>query len=111
MDDATSMPATGLLDVEPEVQHVAVLDDVVFPLHPKHARRPAARLALVRDEIRVRHHLRPDEAALEVGVDDRRGLRRLPAALDRPGADLLRARGEVADEPEDGVALADHLLA
>src|SRR5512147_2149967 len=98
------------LDVEAEVQHVAVLDDVVLALDAEHAGGAAARLTLVRDEVGVRHHLGADEAALEIGVDDRRRLRRLPAALDRPGAYFLRTGGEVAHEPEDGVALADHLL-
>ena len=52
------------------------------------------------DEVVVRDDLGLDEAALEVGVDDARGLRRGGALLDLPGVDLLGPRRQVGLQPE-----------
>src|SRR5690606_38314475 len=48
-----------------------------------------------------------DEPPLEVAVDLAGGLRRARALADGPGADLLLARGEEADQVEEPVAGAD----
>src|SRR5205085_881301 len=97
-------------DVEPEMHHVSIRNDVIFPFHTKHTRRPRARFAFVRNVIAERDDLCANEAFLEVRVNDRRGLRRFPPALDGPRADFFRSGGKVADEPEHAVALVDHLL-
>src|SRR6187551_2038174 len=62
-------------DVEQEVQHVAVLDDVLLAFLAQPARRCGTGLALVLDEVVVADRLGADEAALEVGVDHPGGLR------------------------------------
>ncbi len=43
-------------------------------------------------------------------MDDARGLRGLPARLDRPRADFLHARGEVGRKPEETVCGGDELI-
>ena len=59
-------------------------------------------------EVLDREALRADEAPLEVAVDDARGLRGGVAPMDRPGADLLGAGGEVALQAEQRVGRAGH---
>ena len=51
-----------------------------------------------------------DEALFEVGVDDTRRLRRLPALVDGPGARLLRAGGEVGLQAQRVEADAGELV-
>ena len=99
------------LDVELELDDVAVLDDVLLPL-----------LAVLAEGLEVGHRglaaavllevvegaeLGLDEAALEVGVDGAGGLGREGAVVDVPGADLLLAGGEEVDEVELLVAALD----
>ena len=64
------------LVAEEEVQHVAVLHPVglAFRSHPAGLFRPL--LAAEADEVVVGDGLGPDEAALEIAVDDAGGLRR-----------------------------------
>src|SRR5438552_2780875 len=102
--------ATGRLDVEPEVHHVAVLDDVLaaFEAHLPVLFRTL--LALAGDEVRIRDHLGADEPLLEIGVDHAGGLRRGVAVVDRPCADLLRSGGEVRFESKELVAGMDHAV-
>ena len=61
-------------------------------------------LAPERDEVVGAHHLGPDEAALEVGVDGARGLGGARPGPDGRGAALVLAHGEEGDEPERAVA-------
>src|SRR5690348_9382902 len=56
-------------DVEPEVDHVAVLDHVLLALQPPLARVLCSLLAVAAHEILVGDHFRADEALLEIGVD------------------------------------------
>src|SRR3546814_2574797 len=86
--------------VEAEVEDVAVLDDVLLALRPHLAGFLGAVLAAAADEVLVGDGLGADEAALEVGVDDAGGLRRLAVAPDGPGARFLRANGEEGDQVE-----------
>ena len=61
-------------------------------------------------EIVVMHHAGPDEAPLKVGVDLAGRLRGLSAAADGPGAALLLAVGEKADQAQQGVAGLDEVV-
>src|SRR5438034_9270093 len=105
---SSSIP--GSLDVEAEVDHVAVAHHVVLALEAQLARLLGALLAAVRNEIIVRRHLGANEAALEIGVDHARGLRRSRTGRDGPGADLLRSRREVGLQAEQVVRGADHAI-
>src|SRR5688572_17016972 len=91
---------TDVSHVEAEQQHVAVVHDVILALLPHHALLLHPLPATVRDEVGVARRLGLDEAALEVGVDDPRRLRRGVAAVNGPGAHLLFAGREVGLEPE-----------
>jgi hypothetical protein len=75
----------------PDVHNVSVLDDVFLAFQPQ----LAFGLRLVHpaqaDEIVVVHHLRPDEAALQVGVDLARGFLRGRAAARFPGSYFILA--------------------
>src|SRR5205085_3770695 len=104
---ATWAKAARRLDVEQEVQHVAVLDDVLLAFGAHSAGLPGALLAPERDEVVERDRLGADEAALEVGVDDAGGLRRRVADVDRPGAHFLGAGGEVGLQAEQRERGAD----
>src|SRR5690348_14348906 len=95
------------LHSELEVEDVAVLDDVLLPLLPESAGVAGGGVRPQLDELVVRDRLGPDEASLEVAVDDTRGDRRRVADADRPGADLLLAGGEVGPETEELVRRAD----
>src|SRR5687767_6924801 len=83
--EGAARPAYGS-HVEAEEQDVAVLDHVLLALG---AHQPLLAGGLHRaglHEVVPRHRLRADEAALEVGVDDARRLRRLRADRDLPRA-------------------------
>src|SRR5882762_9228086 len=97
-------------DVEPEVHYVAVAHDVVLSFQPQLARFFRALLASARDVVAVRDHLGADKAALEVGVDDARRLRRGGADLHGPRAHFLRPGGEEGLEPEQRVTGADQAI-
>src|SRR5262249_27870054 len=98
------------LDIEPVMHDIAVVDNVLpaFEPHPSGFLRPV--LPAVPDVIVERDHLGADEAALEVGVDDARGLRRRGADAYRPRADLLLACGEERLESEEREAGMDHAI-
>src|SRR5437870_3088682 len=102
------MTVPELLYVETDVEHVALADDVVTALDAEQAPRlglvPAARI----DQVLVPDDLRPDEPALEVGVDDAGGLRGGGAPADLPGPGLVLAGGQERDEVERAVARRDH---
>src|SRR5690606_4706994 len=98
------------LHVEPEVDHVAVLDDVLLPLDAQLALLAQRRLRAGLHPILPGGDLGPDEAPLEVGVDHAGGARRLPSGADGPGAGLLRTDGEEGAQAEELVARADELV-
>src|SRR6478735_4191074 len=88
------------LDVEADVEHVAVGDDVGLSLE---ALRPALRRLGVRagvEEIPGRDHLAADEPARDVRVDRRCRVERGLAVAERPRARLLLARGEERNQAE-----------
>src|ERR1017187_744229 len=90
------------LDIEAEVDDVAVLDDVVPPLQPLATLLADGEIRPGRDQLLGPDHLSADEATGKVGVDDAGGLQGGAAALQRPGAHLLlpgREEGEQVEEP------------
>src|SRR5690554_6552626 len=88
------------LDVEAELDHVAVAHDVVLALHAGLAGGAHRRNRASLDEVLEADDLGLDELFLEVRVDDARGLRSRPPLLDGPGSRLLGARREVGLQPQ-----------
>src|ERR1041385_703519 len=88
------------LHIKLKQQHVAVLDHVFLAFHAVEALfagggdRAAVHQVVVGDGFGL------DEAALEIAVNDAGGLWRRVAGVDRPGADLLFAGGEVGAQAE-----------
>src|SRR5690348_2441908 len=106
-------PNTALwcyLDVEAEVHHVAVLHDVVLALEAHLARFLRLHLAAEPHVVVVRDDFGTNEALLEVGVDDARGLRRGRALAHGPRAHFLRARREVGLQAEQRERRADEAI-
>src|SRR6185503_3979988 len=97
-------------DVEPEMNHVAFLDDIGLALEPELAGLARALFAAPRDVLVVADDLGADEAALEVGVDRTGGLRRRRVALRRPDAHLFRAGRVERLESQQLVRRADHAI-
>src|SRR5262245_63074560 len=107
---ASAAHAGAQLHVEPDVQHVAVADDVGLALE---ALLPAARRFRVRarlDQVVPVDHLAADEAPGDVGVNRAGCVERRLAVAQRPGARLLLAGGEERDEVERVTEPADDLL-
>src|SRR5262249_3808652 len=93
-------------DVEAEMRGVAVAHHGVLAFDVQLGGGAAGGLAAELHEVLPPDDLGLDEAALEVGVDGARRLRRLGPLHDGPGAHFGLARGEERDEPEEIVARA-----
>src|SRR6476646_5231062 len=100
----------GHLDVEADVEHVAVFDDVGLALETLpaalHDLGTGARL----DQITPADHLATDEPARDVRMDRRRRIERGLAATQRPGARLVLGSREERDQI-DGLEEAPRDLA
>src|SRR5438132_4949876 len=96
--------------INPEMHHVAVGDDIFLAFQSQLAGVAGAGFAVQRDVIGIGDGFGPDKALFEIGMNHagRRG--RLGAAMDGPGAGLLRAHGEIGDEIEQLVAGADQAV-
>src|SRR5438105_10410127 len=94
---------TSASDIEAEMNDVAVGDGVFLAFEARLTGLLALRLAAVADEIVVGDDLGADESLLDVAVDLAGGLLRDGAAPDRPGADLVFARGQEAHQVEQPV--------
>src|SRR4051794_7587196 len=99
-DDRARINLPGQLHIKPELDHVAVLHDVVLALHARLAARPGLGDASGIHQVVEGDDLGLDEALLEVGVDDAGRLRSLRALADGPGARLFRACRQVGLEAE-----------
>ncbi len=98
------------LSRKPEMHHVAVGDDVFLAFQPQLAGIARTGFAGILHVVVVGDRLGADEAALEVGVDHARGLRRLGAFRDRPGTRLLRPHREIRHEVQEVVAGANETI-
>jgi hypothetical protein len=88
------------------VGDVAVFHDVTFAFGAELSGGFDGGFGLVLPEVRQRVNLGADEAALEVGVDDARRLRRCGADRNFPGTDLLGAGGEKRVQAQELLRLA-----
>lgn len=70
------------------------MDDVLLALHAQAARLLRLRPRSELEQLPPPDHLGPDEAALQIGVDDPGALGRPRAGMERPGTRLLLTGGE-----------------
>src|SRR6266446_5570382 len=97
-------------NIEPKVHHIPVSNDVILSLQPQLPRFFRALLAFAGDVVRIGNDFGADEAALEVGVDRPRGLRRRGADGYSPGAHFLRSGGEEGLQAEQRVPGTDQAV-
>src|SRR5207248_3204896 len=95
--------------IEEEVHHVAVVHHVFLAFDAQEALGARRGLRPLREKLVPPDHLGPDESALEIRVDDARGLRRPGSLADDPGAAFVLAGGEVALQSEEVEARPDQL--
>ena len=92
-------------DVEQELDHVAILYDVLLALGALQALGlDSGIIEVVGFQVAIADDAGADEAALEVAVDLTGSLRSLGALADGPGAALLFAVGQEGDEAQQVVA-------
>ena len=99
-----------ILHVEAEIDHVAILDDVLLALAAQQSLFLCRRDAAAADHVVEIDRFGADEAALDVGVNFARGLRGLGAVFDGPGAALVLAVGQERDEAEQRVGALDQAV-
>src|SRR5581483_386574 len=92
------------------MEDVAVLHYVILAFQSELAGVARTGFAGEGDVIVISDGLGADEALLEIGVDDARGLRGAGALGYRPGARLLGAGGEIGDEAKELVAFPDEAV-
>ena len=99
----------SLAYIKSKFHHIAWLHDIGFAFGADLAGFARFGFGACCHEVIIIHHLRRNEASLEVGVDDSGGLGCRPALVDRPGVHFLGARGEVALQAERIVRCPDQL--
>src|SRR4029077_9049950 len=100
----------GHLDVEADIEHVAVLDDVGLAFEPLPAELHDLGTGTRFDQIAPPDHLATDEPARDVRVDRRRGIERGLSATQRPRTGLVLGSREERDQI-DGLEEAPRDLA
>ena len=108
--DREDQTARGYLDVETEIDDVAVLHDVFFAFETGEAFFAGGLAAAAGDQIIVANDLGTDKAAFDVGVDLAGCLRCLGADRDGPGTDLFFTGGQERHQPEHVVGGLDQLI-
>src|SRR5690554_4546791 len=98
------------LHVEPEMDNVAIFDDVFLAFQTPLAGILGAGFALVLHEIIVADDFGADESPLEIGVNYGGGLGGSGADFHGPGADFLNTGGEVGLQAQQAVAGPDHAV-
>src|SRR6187399_2471362 len=95
------------LNIEAEQHDISVAHDVLLAFRPDDALFLRAFPAARAHELIVAHRLTANEAALEIGVNHTRCLRRGVTLMDGPRADFLLARREVRLQSHQVVAGAN----
>ena len=98
-------------DVEPYVQRISVLHDIVPPLESQAPHLARGRQGSCRVQIVEPHHLCPYEPLGHVSMDLACSVERRLTSLQRPGTHLVPAgRGEEGDQVEERVSRRDKAL-
>src|SRR5699024_1455023 len=88
------------LDRKPKLDHVAILHDVVFTLHPGLALGTRFSDRAGFNQVVKRDHFSFNETFFEVSVNHTGSLRSLPPLTNRPRTSLFRASCEISLQPE-----------
>src|SRR5438874_11377316 len=94
-------------DVEAEERDIAVLHYILAAFEPHLSAFSSGGVRSRRDEVIVGDDLRLDEPALDVAVDDARGLRCPGPLANRPGPHLRIAGGQKGHEVQQAVGGVD----
>ncbi len=86
---------SAILDVKPEVHHVAFLNNVLLAFQPPFAGFTRSGFPPSGQIVGIGDHFSANEAALEIAVNHSRRLRRGGADPHRPGPHFLGAGGKV----------------
>src|ERR1700722_18583899 len=97
-------------DIESEMHDIAFAHDVFLAFKTHLAGVARARLAFASNVISKANDLGPDEAVLEIRMDDTGGLRRGGPRTDSPGANLLGTRGEIGLQAKQSVGGANDAI-
>src|SRR5215470_17904101 len=98
-------------DIEPEVDHVAVLDHIVLALQAQLTLFAAGGQAAALHQIFEADYLCPDEPALDIRMDFAGGLLGMCTLRDGPGAAFVLARSQKTDQIKQTISRADEAVA
>src|SRR5438874_5927474 len=103
----TKKSQNGLLHVELEQDHVAVLDDVFPSFHSVQSFLTGGGNGTAPDQVVVGNGLGLDKAAFKIAVNRAGGSWRGVTRVNRPGADFLLAGGEKSAQAEQMIGAAN----
>ena len=105
----TTASVTGRSNIEPEFQHIPILDLVFLTFDAELARLAAFGSGAEGVEIGKSHGLGGNESSFEIAMDDTGGSRSFVPGMDGPGAGLFRPIGEVGAQSQQGISGTDEL--
>src|SRR6185369_7698788 len=89
---------------------VPVLDDILFSFEAHQPLFLGAGFAITGYVIVESDYFGPDKPFFKIGVNNARGLWRLGAINDRPGADLLDSGCKIRDEAQQSITVSDKTI-
>jgi len=95
------------LNIEAKLDHIPVLDDILFALQSELAGLAGLGLRAASDQILKRNNLCCNKSTLEIAVDHARRSRGFVTRVDRPCAGFLRSGREVGAKAKEMVGGAD----
>src|ERR1044071_3913809 len=98
-------------NIKPEMNHVAVLDDIFLPFELQLTLFAATRLALQLNKVLETDYFCPDESSLDIRVNDSRRPVGGRSPFDRPRPTLVFPTCQEADQVQQTVGCPDESIA